>query len=189
MRRVSNIEEVIHARMPVVPAGQMDAIGDFAISVGGVQKEDLVLEINTGEAVLTQKLRRLGAQVVMVENWASLSCPALPMASNQADIVFAHMVLNHMQYPALTIAEIKRVLRPGGRLVITEMGKYDNPRLKAQRNDRWMGFYTSDIRHWLKKVGFSNIIVNPVPCLLLGGDAKVPDFIKDTDLIMATATA
>jgi SAM-dependent methyltransferase len=139
--------------------------------------------------VLTQKLHRLGARVVMVENWASLSHPTLSMASKQADIVFAHMVLHHMHLPALTIAEIKRVLRPGGRLVITEKGKYDDPLLKAQRRDRWMGFYTSDIRHWLKKVGFSNIIVNPVPYRLLGIDAKNPDFTMDTGLIMATAIA
>lgn len=189
MRSLSNIDEVIHARLPAVPAGQLDAIGDFAINVGGVQKDDLVLEINACEAVLTQKLRRLGARVVMVENWAALSRPSLPMASSQADMVFAHMVLHHMQFPALTIAEIKRVLRPGGRLVITDMGKYNDPRLRAQRNDRWMGFYASDIRHWLKKVGFSNIIVNPVPCQLLGADAKNPDFNRDRDLIMATATA
>ena len=51
-----------------------------------------------------------------------------------------------------------------------------------------MGFYTSDIRHWLKKIGFSNIIVNPVPCRLLGVDAKNPDFAGGADLIMATAT-
>jgi SAM-dependent methyltransferase len=174
--------------MPMVLSGQLDAIGDFAINVGGVQKDDVVLEINGGEAVLTHKLHRLGAQVVMVGKKASLPRPSLPMASNRADIVFVHMALRHMHYPAMAIAEIKRVLRPGGRLVITDMGKYDNRRLNVQRHDRWMGFYTSDIRHWLKKIGFSNIIVNPVPCQVLGVDAKNPDFIGDADLIMATAT-
>jgi len=170
-------------------AGRLDAVANFAISVGGVKKGDVVAEINTRDDSFTQRLRQLGARVVSVDRWMSPGAKSLSMAPASVDVIIASMVLHHMHFPAVTIAEMKRMLRPGGRLVITDMGRIGEVLAGRERCRQWAGFYISDIRHWLKSAGFSNIIVNPVPCQLLGFDARRSKADGCTDIFMATGTA
>lgn len=46
------------------------------------------------------------------------ACEALPFADASFDTVLSHEVLEHVEDDALSFAEIARVLRPGGRLVL-----------------------------------------------------------------------
>jgi len=46
------------------------------------------------------------------------ACEALPFASASFDTVLSHEVLEHVEDDARSLAEIARVLRPGGRLVL-----------------------------------------------------------------------
>ena len=85
-----------------------------------------------------------------------------PIPDHAVDAVFATMVLHHMNQPFETIREIKRILKPGGRIVLTDIEKHDFDFLKKEQYDRWQGFYFSDVRQWLSTAGFSNIIVGPV---------------------------
>lgn len=44
---------------------------------------------------------------------------ALPVSSNSFDVVFAHALFEYLTSPADALAEIRRVLRPGGRLALS----------------------------------------------------------------------
>lgn len=168
---------------------RLNAIGDFGVGVGGVENGDTVAVINNGHRAVSPMLQQLGVQVLKVDGKRFLSSNSLPMTSGSVDVVFANMVLHHMRFPGQAIAELERVLNPGGRLVLTDLGKYDDARVKEARNDRWMGFYTSDIRHWFHKAGFSNIIINPVPYQRIGIDIKCMRMGAGEDIFMATGTA
>ena len=99
------------------------------------------------------------------------------------------LALHHIQTPSLAIKEIKRILRPGGRLVITDIEKYRRSELNGECQDQWRGFYPGDIRHWLKIAGFSNIIVNPVPTRNVCSNAVCADQPMQGSYLMATGTA
>ena len=43
----------------------------------------------------------------------------LPLAENEFDLIWCSEVIEHLKNPAFTIAEFKRVLKPGGSLVMT----------------------------------------------------------------------
>ncbi len=45
--------------------------------------------------------------------------PDLPFADGEFDVVVGNFVLNHVARPAATLAELRRVTRPGGRIALT----------------------------------------------------------------------
>ncbi len=85
---------------------------------------------------------------------------ALPLPDGSLDAVFANMYLHHTPEPAAAIREMVRILRPGGRLVITDMDTHPYAWLKEEMADVWLGFDRSQIRTWFEEAGLVNVIVD-----------------------------
>jgi len=60
--------------------------------------------------------RRLSPSIKLTEGWAE----QLPFATEQFDVVVSCNMFHYIQKPVLALQEMQRVLRPGGRLVITD---------------------------------------------------------------------
>jgi ubiquinone/menaquinone biosynthesis C-methylase UbiE len=76
-----------------------------------------------------------------------------------ADCVFANMFLHHVEDPSAAIAEMGRILKKGGVLVVTDLDEHDFNFLRKEQHDRWLGFKREDIRRWLKQAGLKRIRV------------------------------
>ena len=61
---------------------------------------------------------RLAVETVPGARLGLVVCEALPYADASFDLILSHEVLEHVQDDAQSVAEIVRVLRPGGRAVI-----------------------------------------------------------------------
>jgi ArsR family transcriptional regulator len=64
----------------------------------------------------------------------------LPLADSSCDNATMHMVLHYAEDPDGAIAEAARVLRPGGRLLIVDLGAHDRADIVAKYAHRWPGF-------------------------------------------------
>lgn len=64
----------------------------------------------------------------------------LPLADDAADATVANMVLHHAPDPAAMIAEMARVVRPGGVVAITDAVEHQHEWLRAEQADLWLGF-------------------------------------------------
>jgi ubiquinone/menaquinone biosynthesis C-methylase UbiE len=93
-------------------------------------------------------IQTLGGRALTVQ----ADSQALPLRSGSIDLVFSDGVLHHTPNTELALAEIHRVLRPGGRAVI---GLYATESLKwrLQRWDGWLhGRWTaSAYQRWLSR--------------------------------------
>jgi len=117
-----------------------------------------VLDIGCGDGTLAVELWRRGAIVTgidmssqMIEaaqanakqegaDVAFIVAPAerIPFPSERFDVVSAVTILCFVENAAPVFAEIARVLRPGGRLVIGELGKWSSW-AAARRIRAWLG--------------------------------------------------
>ena len=101
--------------------------GDLALAFSKkVGNSGLVVHTDINEAMLrTGRDRLLDAGVVL----PTLVCDAekLPFANNHFDLVSVAFGLRNMTHKGLALAEMNRVLKPGGRLLVLEFSKVAAP--------------------------------------------------------------
>jgi ubiquinone/menaquinone biosynthesis C-methylase UbiE len=155
-------------------------VREFAISVANVQPgpDRLAADIGVGTGFIAQGLIERGLRVIAIDhsmkmlrvikqkmpNAAALAfCRAdaerLPLCSGAVDYVFANMCLHHLARPRQAIDEMGRILRAGGRLVITDLNAHRFTFLTEERRDRWLGFEHPKLKGWLLEAGLRDVEV------------------------------
>jgi ubiquinone/menaquinone biosynthesis C-methylase UbiE len=64
----------------------------------------------------------------------------LPLDDDSLDGAVANMVLHHADDPARMLAEMTRVVRPGGWVAITDAVEHPYEWMRAEQADIWLGF-------------------------------------------------
>ncbi len=79
----------------------------------------------------------------------------LPLRDGEADFASLNMVLHHLPAPGEILREIRRVLSPGGALVITDFNRHEDERMRTEYGDRWLGFDRETLHGHLSRAGFT----------------------------------
>ncbi|WP_217550683.1 class I SAM-dependent methyltransferase [Streptomyces sp. GbtcB6] len=113
-------------------AHPVEPLLDAAAVTGGTR----LLDVGTGTGTAALAARERGALVTAVDADAGMVAaargrgvdariavlPELPFPDAGFDAVVGNFVLNHLGRPRAALAELRRVLRPGGRLAVTTWG-------------------------------------------------------------------
>ena len=125
-----------------VASGTGDLAAAFARAAGSTGQ---VWQTDINEAMLKAGRERLNNEGLLLPN-ALADAEKLPFASDAFDLVTVAFGLRNMTHKDVAIAEMTRVLKPGGRLMIVEFSKV-HPSL-ARAYDA----YSFNILPWLGKV-------------------------------------
>lgn len=96
---------------------------------------------------------------------------SLPLDAGSLDVAMASLVLHHQPDPARVLAEVARVLKPGGRILVVDMLPHDRTDYQQQMGHVWLGFSDESMRRYLGAAGFSDIRIQPLPA---DADAQGP---------------
>jgi ArsR family transcriptional regulator len=96
---------------------------------------------------------------------------ALPIDDAKLDIAIATLVLHHVPEPARALAEVHRVLKCGGRVMIVDMLPHDRAEYQQQMGHVWLGFSDKTMKKYLEGAGFEGAQMTPLPA---DQDAKGP---------------
>jgi SAM-dependent methyltransferase len=118
--------------------------------------DDIVLDVAGGTGIVSRALANRVARVVVIDSTPAMVAEGrrhaaserltnlefvrgavadLPFADTVFTLVFTRFVLHHLTEPRQALAEMVRVCRPGGRVVVMDLAASTDPRI-AERQDR-----------------------------------------------------
>jgi ArsR family transcriptional regulator len=105
---------------------------------------------------------------------------ALPIDDRLIDAATLMLVLHHVPDPEHALADVARVLKPGGRLILVDMQPHDRESYRHQMGHVWLGFSDEHMRGIMSDSGFEEIRILPLapdarakgPALFVGTGRK-----------------
>jgi len=96
---------------------------------------------------------------------------SLPIDDGALDAAILFLVAHFVTDPARAMAEVRRVLRPGGRLLVVDLMSHDRVDYVVQLGHVWQGFDGPQMTAWLEGAGFTSCRYQPLP---VAPEAKGP---------------
>jgi ubiquinone/menaquinone biosynthesis C-methylase UbiE/DNA-binding transcriptional ArsR family regulator len=87
---------------------------------------------------------------------------ALPVDDGRLDAATLMLVLHHVPEPERALAEVARVLRPGGRAVLVDMLPHDREAYRQQMGHVWLGFAEDHVARLWAEAGFEQVRIQPL---------------------------
>ncbi len=180
-RRASTFFDTVDASDPAAAwLGSPDCV---PLLLEGVAAGSKVADLGTGNGRMLPGLLARGSQVIAVDASPLLLEQArrrietekldgvdlrlgdmehLPLSDGEVDTVVANMVLHHVPEPARAMHEIRRVLRPGGTVLVGDFLPHDQEWMRERMADQWLGFEPPELTHWLEAAGFENVSLQSI---------------------------
>jgi ubiquinone/menaquinone biosynthesis C-methylase UbiE len=83
----------------------------------------------------------------------------LALFDESLDVITINMALHHVEQAGKSIEEMYRVLKIGGKVVISDVFEHDGQWAREEMFDEWLGFSATQIIQWLDQAGFKNISI------------------------------
>lgn len=149
-------------------------IGDLGCGAGHVTAlvapwVGTVIGVDASHEMLDQARERTAALGNVILRPGELE--SLPVATAELDAAVLSLVLHYAAEPARVLAEAKRAVKPGGRLLLLDLQPHARQEYRQQMGHVWLGFAEDQVRNWLGEAGFDRIRVRPIP---QDPDAKGP---------------
>ena len=88
---------------------------------------------------------------------------SLPIDGGELDAAMLSLVLHYSPAPARALAEVGRVVRKGGRVLVVDMLPHDRQEYQQQMGHVWLGFSDKQISRFLTGAGFGDVRVRMLP--------------------------
>src|SRR5712672_501116 len=171
-------------------AGQWDRVRDdlfgdrfhLAALAAFAQRDWTVGDLGCGTGQVSAALAPFVARVIAVDASAAMlqaakkrlqgtdnidlrrgDLEALPIDDARLDAATLMLVLHHVPEPERALAELARVLKPGGRAIIVDMLPHERENYRQQMGHVWLGFSDEHVRRMLTESGFEDIRIVSLP--------------------------
>jgi ArsR family transcriptional regulator len=143
-----------------------EAVIETLAEVAAVDDTRTVLDVGTGTGFVAAGLAQRASRVIAIDNSAAMLDVAgdnvaqlgisnvelreadlerLPLDDDSVDAAVANMVVHHAEDPASMLAEMARVVRPGGQVAITDAVAHSYEWMRTEQADIWLGFTPEQI--------------------------------------------
>ena len=145
----------------IIPEGA--SVVEIGLGTGGllpalVGKGCRVIGVDHSPAMLEEARRRLTEEQVIGVELRLGEMTHLPLPDRSAECALLAMALHHAADPPAVLAEIRRILAPGGTLVMADLARHEREWARERLADQWLGFDEGELREWLAAAGFAGVV-------------------------------
>jgi ArsR family transcriptional regulator len=110
----------------------------------------------------------LGAARARLDGFANVELKrseleSLPVRDGELDAAILCLVLHYQADPARVLAEARRVLRRGGRLLVIDMTPHDHDEYRQLMGHVWQGIGEQQLAGWMAEAGFERVRYRALP--------------------------
>ena len=162
----------LHALLALIDPSLV--VGDLGCGTGQVSEllsphvTSIIAVDGSPDMVQAARRRLKGAPHVDVRRG---DMEALPIDEGTLDVAILALVLHHVPEPARALGEVRRVLKPGGRVLVVDMLPHDRAEYQQQMGHVWLGFAEKTMKKYLEAAGFETPVITLLPT---EGDVKGP---------------
>jgi len=158
------------------------ASGDGVMAELIAERAESVACVDISSKVLAAARKRIGALPNVAFSQADMG--ALPFRDASFDHVFLMHALSYARKPETVLAEARRCLRPGGRLIVATLGAHRHEAAMQAYDHVNLGTTAETLDKWLHKAGF---VVES--CRITSRDPRPPYFEVVTALARTATSA
>jgi ArsR family transcriptional regulator len=121
-----------------------------------------VIAVDPSAAMLKgarSRVRELNLENVDIRQGAA---EHLPIDKGAVDVALLALILAYTTDPAAVLKEIRRILKPGGIVLIIDLQPHEVELFREKLNHQWMGFSEEQLKGWLTEAGFTAIRWHPL---------------------------
>jgi len=134
-------------------------IGDGLLTLMLAQQAKQVTAIDLSEAMLEQLSARAKKQGIHNITTIKGDIQDLPLPDASHDVVVASQALHFAESPDLCLSEARRILVPGGRLLVIDLLAHTEEWVREKLHHRLLGFTENDLDELIRVTGFDRVQV------------------------------
>lgn len=120
-----------------------------------------VIAVDESAAMLGAARARLGGFSNIELKQSELE--SLPIADSELDAAILCLVLHYQADPVRALAEARRVLRRGGKLLVIDMMPHDREEYRQAMGHVWQGIGEQQLAGWMAVAGFDRLRYRALP--------------------------
>jgi ArsR family transcriptional regulator len=155
--------------------------------LGLCERVHRLVGVDRSAAMLDEAKAKLAAAGLAEPDLREGAMESLPVETASVDVVTCNMALHHATEPAVALGEMRRALRAGGRLVLTDLAGHELEWTRDELADLWPGFPQEELERLIAQAGFEDVRVRAVGACRLARAGSRDE--TEVDVLLATATA
>jgi ubiquinone/menaquinone biosynthesis C-methylase UbiE/DNA-binding transcriptional ArsR family regulator len=144
--------------LPAVDVADLGC-GDGYLTIEAARFARTVISIDRSPDVLARGKALAARRKVANVKWKRGELERLPIPDETVDVALLSQALHHAEDPVRALAEARRILRRGGRVLVLDLREHGEAWVRATLGDRWLGFRDDQLRAMLDEAGFAQVDV------------------------------